>query len=1460
MEDINGTKLTTKASVTVKEKTGSDFDWDEAVIYFMVTDRFFDGDSSNNAANGAETADENPGLYHGGDFKGVTDKLDYLKELGVNTIWITPIVENVKGVTVGDGTGEVPFYAGYHGYWASDFEKLNPALGTEAEFETLISTAHEKGMKVMVDVVVNHAGYGMEETDKFPGMLRDKADVDEKNHELGGYQAGLPDFLTELPEVRDKIINWQVEWAKKGVDFFRVDTVQHVDDTTWRAFKNALTKANPKFKMIGEYFGAGYNSGNGNRIGNGQMDSLLDFNFNEWATEFVSGKISETETNLAGRKKALNNTYLTGQFLSSHDEDGFRKNLLNNQWTEDAAAAASYVAATLQITAKGQPVIYYGEEIGLSGNNDYPYQTNRYDFNWKNVETQKSENGSIYNHYKKMLAIRSQYADVFAKGDRAVVEASNNEKYDVISRSYNGTTLYVGMNIDANADKTVKITVNNKGIRSYRDLYSDRVYPVAEDGTIEVTIPAAGNGGTVVLAADSYTAGLMVPNLTTIAKGKTMALPKQLAKKSESGEEVLVDVTYSMEETEGVTLNDAEKKIIVSETFAGNRINLTATAGTDTVEFELKVVEDKNEITVRLHYHRPDGKYENWNVWTWDASSSAVVQFTSDDENGGKVAEIKLPGRTASVMNYIIRRSIPGNDWAEKDFEKDCCIDLSEVLSGTVDYYVESREFPGKRVLGEDVLIGVKLLSVTYNSQKNTIKVVTGTPITGDLNGIFTVKRADGTDIPVTGVKLANKDKNEYEVSIGTDLSGMEEITKKYSLFYEEYEYAVTMPSLYSSDEFEAEYTYEGKDLGAVWTKEKTTFKVWAPTADKVQVKRYQSGTEGADDLIETLEMTKGDKGVWAAEKEGNLNGTYYTYHVSVDGSETEACDPYAKTTGVNGNRAMVIDMSATNPAGWAADRGPNQGMSYTDSVIYELHVRDFSIDPSSGISDKNKGKFLGLTEKGTANETGQTTGLDYLTDLGVTHIHLLPSYDYATVDETKLDTPQYNWGYDPKNYNVPEGSYSTDPYNGDVRVKEMKQMVKTLHDNNINVIMDVVYNHVYDADKFCFNQLVPKYFSRTNADGTYSSGSGCGNDTASERSMVKKYIVDSVNYWADEYHIDGFRFDLVGLLDTETINEVVNTVHEKHPDVVFYGEGWTMNTAVSKDGYTMATQVNSAETPQFAYFSDTIRNLLKGDTFSHESTGFVSGLKGKEGDLAKCFTATTDWCKSPTQTVNYASCHDNYSLMDKLSVSRPDASFEDRTRMNNLAAAIYMTSEGIPLIHAAEELLREKLDEKGEPVENSYNSSDLVNSIKWSSLDNEVYQNVRDYYKGLIAFRKNHAALRLTTAAEVKANVQYKWISNELVMFVINGKDSIADEVSDGIVVIFNANTEAKDVDLYNNYGVAEGTWNICINDQKAGIETLEAVTDGKVKVAPVSALVLVKGETKDDESIYDKNEQQKI
>lgn len=1458
----NGSGAETTVSVAVTEKPAdeTDFDWDEAVIYFMVTDRFFDGNASNNAANGAETFGTNAGLYHGGDFAGVTAKLDYLQDLGVNTIWITPIVENIKGVAVsGNGSGDVPYNAAYHGYWASDFTKLNPALGTDAEFQALINAAHAKGMKIMVDVVVNHAGYGAEAN--FPDMLRETV-ADQNDFIHGGGQANLPDFLTENPEVRDQIIEWQVNWLEKGIDYFRVDTVKHVDNTTWMAFKNALTKANPKFKMIGEYFDAGYASNNGGTLGSGQMDSLLDFNFNDWATDFVKGNISGVEQSLAQRNAALNNTYLTGQFLSSHDENGFKFNLQSSGTTDDAADAAAMVAATLQITAKGQPVIYYGEEIGLTGANNYPYQTNRYDFDWDEVK--EGSSNKTYAHYKKMLGIREDYSEVFAKGDRKVVANSNADGYDVISRSYNGETVYVGMNIGSEA-KEIQIAVDGNGITEYTDLYGAKAYPVAEDNIVKVTIPAAADGGTVVLAAGGYVDSLVAPELTiakgTDAAGKVSALPAQLTHVAEDGTKTQVDVTYSMEAVEGVTLDGEGCKITVNQAFTGKEITLTATATDDpelSVTFTSKVVEDKNEITLRLHYTRSDNDYTDWNVWAWaNGMESAGYKFDEElGENGEKVVTFTLEGRKIGYFNYIIRKSTAENEWAEKDVKDDQVIDLTDVLSGTVDFYVTSGVDGGKRVLGDDVLLGAKVLSAVYNRKSNTVKVVTGMPLVGKPDEAFTLKSADGKAVPVTGVSVSSN-KKEYTLKLGADLSQVPALTKEYLLGFDGYEYQVEMPSIYSTDEFEKQYTYEGNDLGATWSKNKTTFKVWAPTAEEVKVNLYGSGTKGTNDLIESIDMTRGEQGVWTAEKTGDLNGTYYTYTAVQDGESVEACDPYARTTGVNGDRAMVIDLDSTDPAGWAYDSGPNQGMSYTDSVIYELHVRDFSIDESSGISADHKGKFLGLTEKGTTNGNGQTTGLDYLVDLGVTHIHLLPSYDYGSVDETKLDEAQYNWGYDPVNYNVPEGSYSTDPYQGDVRVKEMKQMVKTLHDNDINVIMDVVYNHVYNADEFCFNRLVPQYFSRTNADGSYSNASGCGNDTASERAMVKKYIVDSVNYWADEYHIDGFRFDLVGLLDVDTINEVVDTVHQKHPDAVFYGEGWTMDSAVSKPNITMATQTNSAKTPNFAYFSDTIRDAIKGDNFNVANAGFVNGKTGIEETIANCFRAIPGWCKSPTQTINYASCHDNYTLWDKISESREDASQADRIKMNNLAAAIYMTSEGIPLIHAGEELLRTKVDEKGEVQHNSYNLSDFVNSIKWSDLDKEEYRNVRDYYKGLIAFRKNHAALRLTSAADVEENVKYHWITNEVVMFVIGGKDKIAGEVSDGIVVIFNATTSPKTVNLYQSgYGVAEGTWNICINDQKAGIETIESVTDGQVQVAPISAMVLVKGEAKDQDSVYDKNE----
>lgn len=512
--DQYGNKFSTTVDVEITDrvkKNENDFDWDEAVVYFMMTDRFFDGNESNNTASGTDTYGDNPGLYHGGDFAGVTAKLDYLQDLGVNTIWLTPIVKNIAGVTVTDeGKEDVPYNAAYHGYWASDFTKLNPTMGTTEEFKTMISEAHKRGMRIMVDIVVNHAGYGTEST--FADMLRDKS-VSEGD--IKSWQSGLPDFATEKADVRAKLVEWQTSWMKDyGVDYFRVDTVKHVDSTTWAALKNSTTEVNPSFKMIGEYYGAGYAS-NGSTLGSGQMDADLDFDFNDQATSFVSGNISSVEKFLSARNSALNNAYMTGQFLSSHDEDGFKASLINGKgYTEDEATSAALVAATLQLTAKGIPVIYYGEEVGLSGLNNYPYQTNRYDMDFSKA----TKDNVTYQHYKNLLSIRNAYTDVFARGSRTVVAGSDEEGYDVVSRSYGGTTLYVGMNIKDTA-KEVKVPVSLAAGTEVKDLYSGATYTVGSDKTVAVTIPAAKDGGTVILTEVKK----------TVDSGKTDPTPEKVS-------------------------------------------------------------------------------------------------------------------------------------------------------------------------------------------------------------------------------------------------------------------------------------------------------------------------------------------------------------------------------------------------------------------------------------------------------------------------------------------------------------------------------------------------------------------------------------------------------------------------------------------------------------------------------------------------------------------------------------------------------------------------------------------------------------------------------------------------------------------------------------------------------------------------------------------------------------------
>lgn len=642
--DQYGNEYSTSVQVEVTARTkknAKDFDWDESVIYFMVTDRFFDGNESNNTASGAQTyGKDNAGLYHGGDFAGITQKLDYLEDLGINTIWITPIVENIPGVTVTDtGKEDVPYNAAYHGYWASDFTKLNPTLGTEEEFQTLIDQAHNRGIRIMVDIVVNHAGY---DTD-FGDMIRSGDDIVSGSDQKDSL-SNLPDFRTEDPAVSAQLVKWQTQWVKDfGIDYFRVDTVKHVENDTWAELKNALTEVDSDFKMIGEYAGGGYAS-NGNTLGTGEMDSDLDFDFNDQATNFVKGNISSVESFLTSRNSGLNNTYMTGQFLGSHDEDGFKKKLLDGGMAEDAATAASMVAASLQITAKGQPVIYYGEEIGLTGLNNYPYQTNRYDFDW----TMVNSDNKTYQHYKKMLSIRNAYTDVFARGDRKTILASDENGYDIVSRSYKGTKLYVGLNIKDVA-QTVEIPVSENNGTVLKDLYSGKTYTVS-NGKIKVIIPAATDGGTVVLKNNSSTNGGSTGGSSSSGSTTTETKPSEDTKKDATTTESVIPAEKLPEGTTAtVTVTkDASGKVTaeaaVAATGKTSKTGVKATVNADVIQAVTEAAGTK-DVTITQEVKKADGTTAyTLQVNAADVKAGAKLAVMKKDE---KTGELVLVNRKA---------------------------------------------------------------------------------------------------------------------------------------------------------------------------------------------------------------------------------------------------------------------------------------------------------------------------------------------------------------------------------------------------------------------------------------------------------------------------------------------------------------------------------------------------------------------------------------------------------------------------------------------------------------------------------------------------------------------------------------------------------------------------------------------------------------------------------------------
>lgn len=631
---------------------------------------------------------------------------------------------------------------------------------------------------------------------------------------------------------------------------------------------------------------------------------------------------------------------------------------------------------------------------------------------------------------------------------------------------------------------------------------------------------------------------------------------------------------------------------------------------------------------------------------------------------------------------------------------------------------------------------------------------------------------------------------------------------------------------------------YTGDDLELKVDSKGTHFTLWSPQADAASVQIYDTDRNTAP--VQTLEMKKSDNGTWRASVPEQLYGKFYTFTVTVGGKQLDPTPGiWAKATGTNGHRAAIIDFSKTNPEGWDKDKGPST-KNITDAVIYEMHHRDFSVHPSSGIV--HKGKFLALTEPETRSSKGDATGIDHLKELGVTHVHILPSYDYNSVDESQLPSNQYNWGYDPYNYNTPEGSYSTDPARPETRVTEMKEMVKALHDAGIGVIMDVVYNHTADNDKSNFSLTAPGYFYRHRPDGSYSDASGCGNETASERQMMSDFIVNSVKYWAQEYHIDGFRFDLMAIHDIDTMNRVAEELRKINPDIIIYGEGWTAGDS-PLPVERRALKENVDKMKGVAVFSDDIRDAVKGHYSNAADRGFATGKPGNEETVKIGIVASTahpqvDYSKgnnskfpyagAPTEIINYVSCHDDLTLTDKLAKSMPGSTEAERQRAARLAQTIVFTSQGTPFMFAGEEVFRDK---KG--VHNSYKSPDSVNAIDWT-LKNKNREQF-DYYRELISLRKAHPAFRMTTAEDIASNIVFDKVNVPNVVSYSIKNNANGDEWKE-IKIVFNGSDKPYEAKI------PKGEWTVIAEDGQLNAAGMGTAKGGRMTVAPVSALILAR------------------
>ncbi|GIM30129.1 hypothetical protein CPJCM30710_27950 [Clostridium polyendosporum] len=857
-----------------------------------------------------------------------------------------------------------------------------------------------------------------------------------------------------------------------------------------------------------------------------------------------------------------------------------------------------------------------------------------------------------------------------------------------------------------------------------------------------------------------------------------------------------------------------------------------------------------DKVDVNVHYCRFDGTYTGWDLWMWPEKGNGAAYAFDKEDSYGKLASCNFDNmKGIGRVGFVVRQ----DGWnGDKEPGGDRYINLAYVdKHGKVDVYLLEKE--PNIFYAENQVDRSKKVTLAKMDSLHDIYFQVNIPV----DTAESVKIKNDDKILDSKVTLS-ADKRSGQIKTVDSL----DLNKKYTVNIDNYkECDVSLGQVYGSDDFKNIYHFSG-ELGALYSKKKTIFRVWSPTATKVSLKLYSQGS--GNNLLDTVPMTKGDRGVWSVEKNGDLVGKFYTYEITANGKTNETEDLYSKSVGVNGDRSMVVDLSKTNPTNWNKDKGPKI-KHQTDAIIYEVHIRDISMDPNSGI--KMKGKFLGVTETGTKSKEGEATGIDHLKEMGVTHVQILPMFDYASIDETKLGENKFNWGYDPKNYQTPEGSYSTDPYSGTLKIEEVKAMIKALHDAGIGVVMDSVYNHTYSWENSCFDKTVPDYYYRHRPDGSVIGTSGCGNDTASERSMFRKYMIDSVNYWAKEYHIDGFRFDLMGIHDVDTMNQIRANLDKINPQILMYGEPWDLGDGgLPQDEKAIKDNVKKLDT-RIGAFSDDIRDGVKGHVFTNTSGGFVNyngtwkrDINGKQvaysiGDLkelvkfgivastkhegvdySKITYSPGPWAKEPTQTVNFVSCHDNNTLWDRMSLSQPNATEEERVKMDKMANFLVLTSQGIAFLNSGEEMLRTKPNPNGDGyISDSYNSPDSVNSLDWTR--KHTYKNVVNYYEGLIKLRKDHPAFRMATNAEIQQNLKFINTNDSTIAYTISNNAN-GDKWSD-IAVLVNAGKEDTEVTL------PKSNWTVIVNGEKAGTDALATVSENKVVVPAGTSMVLADTES---------------